>query len=64
MFNSLNEIWEAAYDKNIVGMKVSSELAAEFECHDGPEDYIEDNEGVWIVIDEQNVIIETGCLGM
>ena len=63
MFNSLNDIWEAAYDKNIVGMKVSSELAAEFECYGGHLT-IEDNEGVWIEIDEQNVIIETGCLGM
>tara|TARA_Y100000004_G_scaffold166723_1_gene198628 strand:+ start:337 stop:528 length:192 start_codon:yes stop_codon:yes gene_type:complete len=63
MFNSLNDIWEAAYDKNIVGMKVSAELASEFECYDGNLT-IEDNEGVWIEIDEQNVIIETGCLGM
>jgi hypothetical protein len=63
MFNEINEIWEAAYDKNIVGMKVSSELASEFECYDGNLT-IEDSEGVWIEIDEQNVIIETGCLGM
>ena len=67
MFNSLNDIWEAAYGAGVgaglVGMKVSDGLAAEFECYGGHLT-IEDCEGNWIEIDEHNVIVGIGCLGM
>lgn len=64
MFNSINELWEAAYDENIVGKKVSAELVSEFECYDGHSYLFEDDEGVWIEINKDNTIIDTGCLGM
>jgi hypothetical protein len=66
MFNSLNDIWDAAYGEEevqLVGMKVSDELALEFECYGGHLT-IEDWDGNWVKIDEHNVIIETGTLGM
>jgi len=66
MFNSLNNLWEAAYGEEeveLVGMKVSDKLAAEFECYGG-QLTVEDCDGNWIEIDENNVIVGIGCLGM
>lgn len=66
MFNSLNDIWDAAYGEEevqLVGMKVSDELALEFECYGGHLT-IEDCDGNWIEIDEHNTIVDAGCLGM
>lgn len=66
MFNAINEVWEATHGEEevqLVGMKVSDELALEFECYDGHLT-IEDWDGNWIEIDEHNTIIDTGCLGM
>ena len=66
MFNSLNEIWDAAYGEEevqLVGMKVSDELALEFECYGGHLT-IEDWDGNWVEIDEHKTIVDAGCLGM
>ena len=67
MFNSLNGIWDAAYGEEevqLVGMKVSAELAAEFYCDTDGHLTIEDCDGNWIEIDEHNTIVDAGCLGM
>ena len=66
MFKAIDEVWEAAHGEEevqLVGMKVSDELAAEFECYGG-QLTIEDCDGHWVEIDEHKVIVGVGCLGM